>query len=92
LALNTFQFIPRIRPLGARLLRETTTMLIRYGYEITVYCQQPTAMVTLLGLRDGREADVRIAESFFTTPPVESATYRDMFDNPCRRFVAPAGA
>ena len=28
-------------------------MLIRYGYEITVNCQQPTAMVTLLGLREG---------------------------------------
>ncbi len=66
-------------------------MLIRYGYEITVYCQQPTAMVTLLGLRDGREADVRMPESFFTTPAVETSTYRDMFDNPCRRFVAPAG-
>jgi len=66
-------------------------MLIRYGYEITVYCQQPTAMVTLLGIRDGREADVRIPESFFTTPPIDTATYRDLFDNPCRRFVAPAG-
>jgi len=66
-------------------------MLIRYGYEITVNCQQPTAMVTLLGIRDGREADVRVPESFFTTPAIETSTYRDMFGNPCRRFIAPAG-
>ncbi|CAN5169305.1 transglutaminase family protein [soil metagenome] len=66
-------------------------MLIRYGYEITVNCQQPTAMVTLLSIRDGREADVRIPEAFFTTPEIETSTYRDMFDNHCRRFIAPAG-
>jgi transglutaminase-like putative cysteine protease len=66
-------------------------MLIRYGYEITVHCQQPTAMVTLLSLRDGREADLRIPESFFTTPAIETSTYRDLFGNHCRRFVAPAG-
>ena len=66
-------------------------MLIRYGYEITVNCQQPTAMVTLLSIRDGCEADVRIPESFFTTPPIETSTYRDMFGNRCRRFIAPAG-
>ncbi len=66
-------------------------MLIRYGYEITVRCQQPTAMVTLLGLRDGRQADVRIPEAFFTTPSIDTATYRDAFDNTCRRFTAPAG-
>ena len=34
---------------------------------------------------------MRIPESFFTTPPIETSTYRDMFDNPCRRFIAPAG-
>ncbi|USQ94174.1 transglutaminase-like domain-containing protein [Caulobacter sp. RL271] len=67
-------------------------MLIRYGYEITVFCQQPTAMVTLLGLRDGRERQVRIGESFFTSPQIDTSTYRDLFDNVCRRFVAPAGA
>ena len=66
-------------------------MLIRYGYEITVNCQQPTAMVTLLSLREGREADVRIPESLLMTPPIESSTYRDMFGNACRRFVAPVG-
>lgn len=66
-------------------------MLIRYGYEISVNCQQPTPMVTLLSIRGGREADVRIPETFITTPSIETSTYRDLFDNSCRRFVAPAG-
>ena len=66
-------------------------MLIRYGYEITVNCLQPTAMVTQMSIRDGREADVRIAESFFTTPEIETSTYRDLFGNHCRRFIAPSG-
>jgi transglutaminase-like putative cysteine protease len=66
-------------------------MLIRYGYEISVECAQPTAMVTLLGLRDGRERQLRMAESFFTAPQIDTSSYRDVFDNICRRFVAPAG-
>lgn len=66
-------------------------MLIRYGYEITVNCQVPTAMVTMLGVRDGRDADIRIPETFFTTPEIPTSTYRDLFGNCCRRFIAPAG-
>lgn len=66
-------------------------MYIRYGYEITVTCQQPTALVCLLSVNDDRAADIRSPESTFTTPAVPTSTYRDLFGNRCLRLVAPAG-
>jgi transglutaminase-like putative cysteine protease len=66
-------------------------MLIRFGYEITVTCQQPTDMVCLLGVHADRHGDIRTPETVSTTPPVPTATYRDLFGNICRRFKAPAG-
>jgi transglutaminase-like putative cysteine protease len=68
-----------------------TRMLIRYGYEITVNCWNPTPIVLQLTIRDGREADIRVPEVFSTTPEVPTSTYRDLFGNTCRRFVAPPG-
>jgi transglutaminase-like putative cysteine protease len=69
----------------------SASMLIRYGYEITVNCWQPTAMVTLMHVRPEREGDLQAPERFETEPPVESSTYVDMFGNMCRRLVAPPG-
>jgi transglutaminase-like putative cysteine protease len=66
-------------------------MLIRYGYDITVTCTQPTPMVCLLEIRDDREADIRSPEQVVTNPSVQTTTYSDLFGNTCRRFVAPAG-
>src|SRR5579859_7104668 len=66
-------------------------MLIRYGYEITINCWQPTAVVTLLQIREGREGDIRSPEVFTTTPLTTTKLYRDLFGNVCRRFVAPPG-
>lgn len=66
-------------------------MFIRYGYEITVACQQPTALVCLLSVHDDRAADIRVPESTFTMPAVPTSTYRDLFGNRCLRLVAPAG-
>src|SRR5438876_7768739 len=66
-------------------------MLIRYGYEITLACEQPTALVCLLSVHEDRAADIRARETFFTTPGVPSSTYHDLFGNRCRRLVAPAG-
>ena len=54
-------------------------MLIRYGYEITVWCSQPTAMVTLLSVHDERRGDLRAPERFVTTPQIDTSTYRDLF-------------
>ena len=46
-------------------------MLIRYGYEITLACQQPTALVCLLSVHEDRAADIRAPERPSRTP-----TYR----------------
>lgn len=66
-------------------------MLIRYGYEITLTCQQPTAQVCLLSIHEDRAADIRVPETLFTIPDVPTTIYRDLFGNRCRRLVAPAG-
>ncbi|MDI6025085.1 transglutaminase family protein [Corticibacterium sp. UT-5YL-CI-8] len=66
-------------------------MFIRYGYEITLTCQQPTPLVCLLSVHEDRAADIRVPEAVFTNPEVPTTTYRDMFGNRCRRLVAPAG-
>lgn len=66
-------------------------MLVRYGYEITLNCTQPTPMVCLLAVHEERKADIRVPEKLYFTPDIPSTTYHDMFGNRCRRFVAPAG-
>ncbi|MBB4302877.1 transglutaminase-like putative cysteine protease [Rhodobium orientis] len=66
-------------------------MLIRYGYDITLTCTQPTPMISLLAVHDERRQDVHAPEQIVTTPPVGIRTYRDLYGNTCRRFVAPAG-
>jgi transglutaminase-like putative cysteine protease len=66
-------------------------MLIRYGYEITLTCTQPTALVCLLSVHEDRKADIRVPETIFTMPEVPTTTYHDLFGNRCRRLVAPAG-
>lgn len=66
-------------------------MLIRYGYEITLTCRQPTALVCLLSVQKDRAADLRVPETITTTPDVSTSTYRDLFGNECLRLVAPAG-
>lgn len=66
-------------------------MFIRYGYEITLNCAQPTALVCLLSVTADRDADIRVPEATFTNPSVPTRVYRDLFGNLCRRLVAPAG-
>ena len=67
-------------------------MLIRYGYDITLHCWQPTPMVTMLGVRDERVAtDARVPESTHTVPTVPTTRYHDLFGNTCTRFTAPVG-
>jgi transglutaminase-like putative cysteine protease len=67
-------------------------MLIRYGYDITVQCAEPTPFVCLLSIHDERAADVRAPETVVLTPSTRSTTYHDLFGNLCRRFTAPQGA
>lgn len=67
------------------------SLLIRYGYEITLTCPQPTALVCLLSVHEDRAADIKVPETTFTNPDVPVSIYRDLFGNRCRRLVAPAG-
>ncbi len=66
-------------------------MLIRFGYEITVSCQQSTEMVCLLSAHAERDADMQKPETFTANPAIRHSTYRDLFGNTCRRFRAPMG-
>ncbi len=66
-------------------------MLIRFGYEIVINCWSSTPVVTELSFEDKRHADVRVPEVFLIDPAVETSTYRDVFGNLCRRFIAPPG-
>lgn len=66
-------------------------MLIRYGYDITLACAEPTAMVSLLEVHEDRKGDLRAPENLYFTPDIASTTYHDIYGNRCRRFVAPAG-
>lgn len=49
-------------------------MLIRHGYEITSTCQQPSAMVCLLSVHEGRSADIGVHETTSTTSDVPIST------------------
>jgi transglutaminase-like putative cysteine protease len=66
-------------------------MNIRFGYDITVTCTEPTAMVCLLTVVDERAKDLTAPEQFVASPAVITTLYRDLFGNVCRRFTAPAG-
>ena len=66
-------------------------MLIRYGYEITVDCAQPTAMICMMSVQAERLQDLTAPEAATATPYVPMQTYHDSYGNLCRRLVAPAG-
>lgn len=66
-------------------------MLIRLGYEIAVECPQPTPIISLLDIHDERQNDIKRQTRVLTSPVVHTHTYKDLFGNTCRRFVAPAG-
>jgi transglutaminase-like putative cysteine protease len=66
-------------------------MLIRFGYDIAVHCEESTPMVCLMDVRPERNGDMVSAEQVVTTPEIPTHTYIDMFGNVCRRFTAPPG-
>ncbi len=70
---------------------EGTGMLIRFGYEITFACNQPTPMISLMSVHPDRTGDLQSPERVVTTPAVATSIYFDLAGNVCRRFVAPAG-
>jgi len=66
-------------------------MLIRFGYDITITCTEPTPILCFLTVHDERTSDMRSSEVMITTPEVAMRRYRDSFGNVGHRFVAPAG-
>ena len=66
-------------------------MLIRYGYDISLNCEEQTPMVCLLSAHSENRSKMHRPETFLSTPVVNSSTYRDLYGNTCRRFMAPAG-
>lgn len=66
-------------------------MFIRLGYEIEIDCLQDTPLVSLLEIHSDRQADIIRQTAVVTTPEAGSRTYRDLYGNVCRRFMAPAG-
>jgi hypothetical protein len=53
-------------------------MLIRYGYEMTLNCNRPTALVCLLSVHDDHAKAIRVPERVFTTPIIPMTTYHDL--------------
>ncbi|MFT4149564.1 MAG: transglutaminase family protein [Paracoccaceae bacterium] len=66
-------------------------MLIRYGYDFTVNCPQPTPMVCLVSARPEHRAQLAAPEVHRTFPDVPGRFFSDSFGNLCWRFTAPAG-
>lgn len=66
-------------------------MFIRLGYEIEIDCPQETPLVSMLEIHADRQADIIRQTAVTTSPEVSSQTYRDLYGNVCRRFMAPAG-
>jgi len=66
-------------------------MLIRYGYELTFNCPQPTLIVCLLDAHRDRSQELRYEIPTTTIPAIPTTTYLDIFGNTVRRFMAPPG-
>ena len=65
-------------------------MLIRFGYELTINCAQPSLMVCLLDAHPENASKIRYETPFGAAPAVADELYVDSFGNSVRRFLAPA--
>jgi transglutaminase-like putative cysteine protease len=66
-------------------------MLLRFGYELTFACPQPTLMMCRLDAHDESAQGVCYEVPLLTTPPVPTTTFHDVLGNRGKTFVAPAG-
>lgn len=66
-------------------------MLIRYGYELEFFCQQPVLMLCLLDTHDDYKQHVRWHGGFCSDPPIQTDIFVDQHGNNVRRFMTPAG-
>ncbi len=67
-------------------------MLIRFGHDFELVCDQETPLVCLVSARPERDADLHEVVPVKTWPPVPVSRYLDGFGNTCLRMVAPAGS
>ncbi len=66
-------------------------MNIRFGFDITITCPQPTPLICLMSPRTEHLPALVQPEVFKTNPILPSSLYFDLFGNTCRRLMAPAG-
>ncbi len=66
-------------------------MLIRAGYEISLQCQAPTAMMAFLSIHPSRAADIRSPSRIVNSAGAPMHDFLDQFGNLCTRTSAPAG-
>ena len=66
-------------------------MLIRYGYDVSIDCLQPTPVVCMMSVQADRLSDLCAPEIATTTPNIPTTTYHDLYGNLCRRMTVPAG-
>src|SRR3954447_8196933 len=66
-------------------------MKIRFGYELTYDCSQPTPMILVLNVHYSRISDLVVPDHLRASPSVPVVAYRDGFGNWCSRIVAPRG-
>ena len=67
-------------------------MYIRFGYDISIDCPQPTPMILMLNVHYTRVSDLQSPDNMRLTPAVPSNGYRDGFGNWCTRIKAPPGS
>ncbi len=66
-------------------------MHIRCGFDISYFCNAPTAMNFLLSIRPEREPHLVSPQQINFDPWIPSRSYRDSFGNRVTRILAPAG-
>src|ERR1041384_545152 len=71
--------------------RQRPRMKIRFGYELTYDCPQPTPMILVLNVHYSRISDLIVPDHLRVSPSVPVVAYRDGFGNWCSRIVAPRG-
>lgn len=66
-------------------------MLIRVGYDISFWFEQPTPVIVVGHLHPSLAARLRQLECLLVEPRAPYVEYRDGYGNRCARLVAPAG-
>ena len=66
-------------------------MLIRFGYDLTFGCLQPTPMVVMLLTHPSLAPSLLRPDAIHTGPAMAIEDHVDMFGNRCGRLTAPSG-